>query len=236
MSGPASILVVDDNTDIATSVADILKNCGHRVDTANNGTDAIELVRDRSYDVVILDYQMPDMDGAEVYRQIRQIQSVTVAVMVTAFAGDNGVQDAIDAGTWRVLRKPMDVGELLNLIEVALNQKTVLLIDDDEEFCASIWGSLRHRGFRVGLAHDVTSAEHELNSREYDVVLLDLHLGDIVSDELLDHLGQSKGDPRVFIVNGLDKNDEAMKRVSNRRTNHIHYKPLAIDEVIDSLS
>ena len=236
MPSTASILVVDDDTDIATNVTDILKDSGYHVDTAHNGPDAIGLARARAYDMVILDYKMPGMDGAEVYRQIRQIQPVTVAVMVTAFAGDGGVQDAVDAGTWRVLRKPMNVGELLRLIEIALQQKTVLLVDDDEEFCASIWDTLRERGFRVGLVHDVESAERELDSRAYDVVLVDLRLGEASAEELLTSLHASPNPPRVFVVTGLDHNDHLVQQLSDRGVDNIYFKPLAIDEMLNSLN
>lgn len=235
MPKTASILVVDDDTDIAASVSDILKDCGYRVDTVHNGTDAIECVRNQLYDMVILDYKMPDMNGDEVYRRIRELQSVTVAVMVTAFAGDSGMQRAKDAGTWHVLRKPVDVGELLRLVELALEQKTVLLIDDDHAFCLSMWDTLRERGYRVGLVHDATHAERELGSREYDFVLLDLRLGDADGEKVLQQVVASEQHPKVFVVTGLDLTNETVSRLSSQGVGKIYSKPISVENLISSL-
>lgn len=115
-----SILVVDDDQDIASNMSDILKESGYRVDQAHNGSSALQLVSKNAYDVALLDFKMPDMNGADLYGKIKQTQPDVVAILVTAYAGDDGVQRAKAAGTWKVLRKPVDIPAMLGYVEEAL--------------------------------------------------------------------------------------------------------------------
>ena len=63
---------------------------------------------------------MPRMDGAELYKKISAQNPGLRAIMITAYAGDDGVRRAEAAGTWRVLRKPVDIENLLGLIDEAV--------------------------------------------------------------------------------------------------------------------
>ena len=161
----ASILIVDDDEDITANLADILSDLDYVLDVANDGEDAMRLVDRNRYDIVLLDFKMPGVDGAELYRQIKQAQPHVVAIMVTAYAGSNGVERAKGAGTWKVLKKPVDIPELLTLIDEAANQPLILLIDDDKEFCETLWQVLREHGYRVGKAFDEQSAQTQLGGR-----------------------------------------------------------------------
>jgi DNA-binding NtrC family response regulator len=116
-----SILVVDDDQDIAINMADVLNDLGYDAEIANDGGSALKLVQSKAYDVALLDFKMPDMDGAELYAQIKKLQPGVVAIMVTAYAESDGVDRALRAGTWRVLRKPIDFEKLLGFIEEAVH-------------------------------------------------------------------------------------------------------------------
>jgi len=121
-AGPA-ILIVDDDPDIAISVSDVLTDMGYQTDIAGDGQSALDLVRNRSYDVALLDFKMPEMDGVALYQQIQKLRPTIVAIMVTAYAGSDGVNRARNAGTWKVLRKPVDLDTLLGLIEEAVGSR-----------------------------------------------------------------------------------------------------------------
>jgi CheY-like chemotaxis protein len=77
-----------------------------------------------------------------------------VAIVVTAYAGGDTKAEALAAGAWQVLSKPVDLPMLLNLMEEALGQPLVMVVDDDHDLCANLWDLLRERGFRVCLAHE----------------------------------------------------------------------------------
>jgi CheY-like chemotaxis protein len=104
-----TILVVDDDVDIAANFIDILTDQGYQADAANDGASALELVRERKYDLALLDFQMSDMDGATLFEEIRAVRPDLRAIMITAFAGSSGIERAAEAGVDQVLRKPVDM-------------------------------------------------------------------------------------------------------------------------------
>jgi len=112
----ARVLIVDDDEDIRHNIADILDDLGYQTTSADDGFSALDRIRDRDFDIVLLDYKMPGMDGVELFQEIKKICPAIKAVMMTAWAGSDGAQLALDAGAREVLRKPVDIRELLEII------------------------------------------------------------------------------------------------------------------------
>src|SRR5689334_18226171 len=115
-SGQPQVLVVDDDQDICRNLPDILTDLGYRVDTAHDGRTAIEIVKRTPYDVALLDLRMPGMDGLTLYREIKRLRSGTVAMIVTAYASTATAEEALAAGAWQVLSKPVDLPKLLGFV------------------------------------------------------------------------------------------------------------------------
>lgn len=173
---PPSILVVDDEPDICANLRDILSEFGYQVDTATSGMSSLELVDRGNYDVALLDLKMPGMNGVELYKEIKRRSSGTVAIIISAYADTSSAKEALEAGAWRVLSKPVDVSQVMQCIDEALDQPLVMLVDDDEELCDSLWDVLRSQGIRVKLAHNVADASAALESQKYQVAIVDLKL------------------------------------------------------------
>jgi CheY-like chemotaxis protein len=95
----------------------VLSAQGYDVDVANDGETALPLVKNQHYDVAVVDYQMPGMNGAEFFREARLEQPDLRGVFLTAYANINNVFSAIDAGATRVLAKPLVAGDLIRLVE-----------------------------------------------------------------------------------------------------------------------
>jgi CheY-like chemotaxis protein len=116
MTTPASILVVDDDEDTCSNLSDILTDLGYRVGVAHDGLAALEHARRHPYNFALLDLRMPGMDGIEVCRALRGLRAETVVVVVTAYVDREGRQQALAAGAYRVLEKPLDFVSLLGLL------------------------------------------------------------------------------------------------------------------------
>lgn len=116
----AHLLVVDDDTDNAANLTDILHDEGYRVDKAHDGNEALRLVSENEYDAVLVDFKMPDMDGATLLAEIRSIRPNLTAIMVTAYASNREIERAHDAGVWKVMKKPVDIRAMLNSVQEAL--------------------------------------------------------------------------------------------------------------------
>jgi two-component system, response regulator, stage 0 sporulation protein F len=112
-----NILVVDDDKNVRSYVAKILSVKPWHVDTAADGSAALAMARNRSYDIVILDYRMPGMNGLEVGRRIKELQPETRAIFLTGYATINAIFPAFEAGTDRVLAKPVNPQELIHVLE-----------------------------------------------------------------------------------------------------------------------
>ena len=231
-----SVLIVDDNEDIRTNIKDILDDMGYQTETAEDGPTALELVRDRTFDVLLVDFKMPGMDGAELYRRIRQIRPEIVAIMITAYAGSDGAQQALDAGTWKVLRKPVDFRELLSMIDRVVQEPFVLVVDDDEDFCNNLWQLLRERGFRVSLAHTEEEGLARAASPQIDVAIIDLKLGTSDCRRVYQQILETHPDAQTLIITGFrSEADEIVAGLSDRGPSGICYKPIEIDELLSAI-
>jgi CheY-like chemotaxis protein len=116
------ILVVDDNDMNLTLLSKILELEGYQVTTALNGMEAIQKAEQQMPDLAILDVMMPDMNGYELCRKMRQppFDKKIPIVMLTAMSGDRDRQEALEAGANDVWNKPFDmdlfkrkIGELI---------------------------------------------------------------------------------------------------------------------------
>ncbi len=237
MSGhDAYILVVDDEVDTCRNLHDILTDLGYRVDVAHDGLTALELVKRHPYDMALLDLRMPGMDGLTLYRAIKRIRSGTVAVIVTAYAGDTATEEALAAGAWKVLSKPVDFPRLLQIVEQAVEQPTVLVVDDDRDLCANLWDLLRERGYRVCIAHDQAEASQLLKDRSFKVVLIDLKLPDANGRLVFQLVRTANPEARTILITGHRSEMEAsIQKVLEEGANAVCYKPFDIPGLLNTV-
>ena len=197
-----TILVVDDEVDTCRNLSDILTDLGYQVDMAHDGPSALELVRRNAYDVALLDLRMPGMDGLELFHRIRQLRAGTVGIIVTAYAGTDTAERALAAGAWQVLAKPVDFSRLLSLVEEAVGQPLVLIVDDDPDLCQSLRDVLGERGYRVCLAHDQSAAADQLRDTAFRVVLIDMKLPHGNGAEVYRLVREANPQARTVVITG----------------------------------
>jgi DNA-binding NtrC family response regulator len=233
--GP-SILVVDDDADICRNLSDILTDLGYRVDTATGGRAALELVDQRPYDVALLDLKMPDMDGLTLYREIKKLQADTVAIVVSAYASGAITQEALTAGAWQVLPKPVDLESLLRLVGEAIDQPLILVVDDDTDLCQSLWDVLREWGYRVCMAHDEEEAGERLRGKAFHVVLIDMKLPRGDGSGVFRLVRQSNPQTRTILITGhRSEMDEMIQRVRTEGADAVCYKPFDVPRLLELL-
>lgn len=233
----ASILVVDDDADICGNMSDILSDLGYRVEVAHDGYAALERVRERPFDVVLLDLKMPGMDGIAVYREIKRARAGVVAILVSAYTAGQALDEATALGVWRVVPKPVDLPRLMSIVEEALGLPLLLVVDDDRDLCANLWDLLREYGYRVCLAHDVSQATRRLHDQRYHAVLIDVRLPDGDGDQVLQQVKRTNPDARTIVITGHSPDVEAqVVSLLARGTDAIHYKPFDIPKLLSALA
>jgi len=236
MTVSASILVVDDEIDTCRNLSDILTDLGYQVDTALDGFTALELARKKSYDIALLDLKMPGMDGLTLYRELRKLRSSTVAIVVTAYASKATAEEALAAGAWQVLAKPVDLGRLLPLMDEALGQPLVLVVDDDPDLCASLWDLLRERGYRVAIAPDEEDAARHLKEHAFTVVLIDMKLPRGDGGQVFRRVQQSNPQARTIVITGHRvEMDPLVQRVVAEGADAVCYKPFDVPRLLSTL-
>jgi DNA-binding response OmpR family regulator len=228
-----NILVVDDDVDTCRNLSDILADLGYEVDIAHDGPSALELVRQKSYDVALLDLKMPGMDGITLYREIKKLNAGTVAMIVTAYASSAATEDALSAGAWQVLGKPVDFARLLKFVEEAMGQPLVIVIDDDDDLCANLWDLLRERGCRCCIAHDEDEARAQLEQRAYQVALIDLKLPKGDGTSVFRLVRAANPQARTVLITGHRmETEQLIQRMLDEGADSVCYKPFDVPALL----
>ncbi len=122
-SHEGSILVVDDEPAIRENLELLLSQANYRVSLAENGTSGLNKIDSELFDLVLLDVMMPDKNGLEVLREIRQVAPETAVIMITAFGTIENAVNAIKAGAVDYVTKPWDNEKLLLDIRNSIHQQ-----------------------------------------------------------------------------------------------------------------
>ena len=111
-----SVLWVDDEAELLESHRIFLREKGYEVETATNADDAVELLRRRPFDILLLDEQMPGKRGLETYHEVREIAPNLPVVMVTKSEEDATLREALGANIRDYLVKPINPRQVLTVI------------------------------------------------------------------------------------------------------------------------
>jgi two-component system response regulator HydG len=114
------ILIVDDEESHRMMLRAVLTEEGYAVAEASDGTEAVTAVEKEAFDVILLDIRMTTMDGIEALTEIRKISPLVPVLIMTAYASVKTAVEALKAGAFDYLTKPLDIEELKILIEKAL--------------------------------------------------------------------------------------------------------------------
>lgn len=116
------ILVVDDDRQMRLDLAEILAMEGYDVDSAGSGEEALELIKETDYDIVLSDLKMPGMSGMELLAHIRKLKLETRVIMITAFATIESAVEAMKRGASDYISKPFKINEIEVAVRRALEE------------------------------------------------------------------------------------------------------------------
>jgi len=119
----ARILIVDDDETIRTTMKAILEDEGYVVDLASTGEEAIQLTMKTTYNIALLDIRLPDMEGVELLKLMRDNIPRTRKIMVTGYPSMQNAIAALNKNADAYLLKPLDNEKLLNLVKEQLDSQ-----------------------------------------------------------------------------------------------------------------
>lgn len=149
MSKKSNILFADDEATFRTIMSNELTRMGYKVTCCPNGAEALKNIQERDFDVVLLDMNMPEMDGIETLKKIKEIETTTEVIILTGKGTIENAVQAIKLGAYDYLTKPCRLSELDTLLQRALEKRQLRkenvhlkrLIKDDSESTVMIGNS-----------------------------------------------------------------------------------------------
>lgn len=135
----AQILAVDDDALVRRCIQRILTRAGHEVVQAAQGPDALQLAADRAFDVVIVDYELPLLDGLEVLQRLRELQPGCLRILCTGRLDLPLIMSAVNRGeVTQVVEKPFEASQLIDAVQSALHaRKRMVEVAKVQEAAAS---------------------------------------------------------------------------------------------------
>ncbi|MCS6991036.1 MAG: sigma-54 dependent transcriptional regulator [Chitinophagales bacterium] len=122
----ATILIIDDEKSIRRMLREILEYEGYKVEEAADGLEGLELIKEKSFDAVLLDIKMPKMDGLEVLAKIMEINSDLPVLIISGHGTIDTAVEAVKKGAYDFIAKPMDLNRLLISLRNALDKVTLV--------------------------------------------------------------------------------------------------------------
>ncbi|HEX6729507.1 MAG TPA: response regulator [Pyrinomonadaceae bacterium] len=127
--GQVHILVVDDEESLRITTAAILEKDGYTVDTASSGDEALSLLKNVDYDLILTDLHMEGGDGLTVLSQIRRQAPLTISVVLTGFASVESAIAALQEGAYDYLTKPCDIETMRHTIRRGVDHRRLILAE-----------------------------------------------------------------------------------------------------------
>jgi DNA-binding response OmpR family regulator len=117
------ILVVDDDPGMLDTLMDVLSATGYETSVAASGNAALEMAQAGRFDLVLMDVQMPGLNGVQVLHALRVLDPTIVVIMMTAYTGDELVAESQRTTGFSVLSKPLDLDQVLPIVKSIVSSR-----------------------------------------------------------------------------------------------------------------
>jgi len=225
------VLVVDDQKSMRLTLAAILEDQGYDVTEVEDGYRAIEAVEQVPFDLVFMDIKMPGINGVQTFREIKKIIPKSVVVMMTGFAVEDLVKEALDEGAFSVIYKPFDMESVLNLVDSVLKSVLILVVDDQSSERESLMQILTDKGYKVAGAADGNEAIQMVRDKHFDIILMDIKLPGKDGFAAFQEIDALDPDARVIFMTGFVLED-SLRQAIDAGAYPIAYKPFDLEIVL----
>ena len=121
-----SILIVDDDDTMRQTLSDVLKRSGYEIFVENSGNGVLSVMKKHIIDLILLDMKLPDIDGLEVLKRIKEFDTEILVIIMTAYSDVQTAVSAMKSGAYHYINKPFELDELKLLIEKGLETKSLI--------------------------------------------------------------------------------------------------------------
>jgi DNA-binding response OmpR family regulator len=227
----ADILIVDDDSDMADGLAEVLELQGYAVETAHNGRVALERCRSRAFDLVLMDVRMPVMNGVDGFLEIRKIRPAARVIMMTGHQ-EPIVAKALEAGALGLLRKPFTADSLLAALKSA-ERPLAIVGEDDAVFVSQLGSELATRGYSAAVVESGDEAIERVKRGGIDILLMDFRLPVSYGLEVYQDLSKCGRPPATVIVTTMTTERwDAIDTLHRMAANEYLTKPVDPDALV----
>lgn len=190
------VLLVDDEEGLLITLSANLELEGFEVAEATSGAQALELLAERTFDVVLTDIRMPGMSGVELFAEIRRMRPDLPVILTTAFTVEAVIRDALRDGAYAMLPKPANVSHVIATLTRAAQRPFVLLVDDPAgDGGATTVPALERVGLRIKRAASADEALAHVTKGDVDVCVMEVAVS---SSDLIERIHRAV--PGVTVV------------------------------------
>jgi len=234
MTDAPTVLVVDDNEDLLETFSMILKRRGFCVETAENGASAVDKFKEHSFDVTLMDIVMPEMNGVEAFRKIREMHPGAPVILMTAYSEEELIQTARDEGAHRIVHKPIRIDRLIELIKEAAASQPILIVDDDADICQTLTRALELQGYEVLAAGSGEEAVIIAQEKACQIAFIDIKLPNIDGLETFLRLKEINPGILTIMMTGFrNEVKDALDKAQEASAITCLYKPFDPSEATD---
>lgn len=237
MTQKAKILIVDDNLSLCKTMSFVLNRKGYDVSTANDGFEAIDRVKNEFFDIIFMDIKMPVLNGVETYKKIREVNDKIITIMMTAYAVDDLIQDALKEGAYGIIYKPLDFENIVSLIENSKDTEQgglILIVDDDPGTCSTLKNILIKKGYEVSISNTGEDAIKIVLEKPFDLIFIDMKLPTLNGLETF--LALKKINPKIvaiMITAYSQEMDELVQDAIDKNAYTCLNKPIDIEVMLE---
>ena len=249
------LLLVDDEEEFLVATSQALGRRGFVVTVAPNGVTALDLVKKKTFDVIVLDVKMPDISGPDVFDQIRNSLPEIPVILLT---GHPSVADAFTTskrGIAAYISKPVDMDELANRARKVIAETkgkaadgeannnagegigplTVMIVDDETDLLESLQRVFIRRKINTLIADSGPKALEMLKEELVDVMVLDVKMPGMDGLEVLRRVKEKHPYLQVIMLSGHPSVEAALEGVKLGASEYLK-KPADIDELIATIT
>ena len=209
-----SVLVVDDHPAIRSTMLDILSEEGFAADQAINGAEALAKCQANEFDFVLMDVQMPELNGIEVLSKIRKSkQTKSRFIFFSAYSVPELEEQALALGSYAFLRKPIKVEKILSLIRDKRGIPILVHLEDDH-MRTCLGNLLKNQGYQVIETKDLDNALIQLRQIDYAFLIFDSDSPGLEQEAITSTIRSLKSETICITTNEDEKASEVIDKIS----------------------
>ena len=247
----ATILIIDDERLLCDLLQSTLRQHGHEVFTAYNGREGVASFRQRRPRFTLLDLNLPDINGLEVLKRIRQIDPQSAVIILTGGATEQLERQARDLGITDFLIKDVSFDVLIGSVERAMQEpgtpaglpaasvgvpptlkekQSILVVDDEQQLCDILTQYLSRHGYRVLSAQDGPTALSLAERERPHLIVLDINMPGMNGVEVLRKLRAKHYEGGVMMLTGV-RDENLLKEALELGSIDIVGKPADLERI-----